>query len=62
MLNQAKYLGLKVPYGSTGTEIAIADTVTQLHNTIAQYLPVTFINEFVFLILGMILLLAIVLK
>lgn len=36
--------------------------LTEMHNTIVQYLPVTFINEFVFLALGMILLLAIVLK
>ncbi|HSJ55678.1 MAG TPA: hypothetical protein VLC95_00755 [Anaerolineae bacterium] len=62
VLNQARYLGLQVPYGSSGTTIAIADHLTQLHNAIAPYLPITFINEFVFLILGMILLLAIVLK
>jgi uncharacterized membrane protein required for colicin V production len=36
--------------------------LTDLHNTIVQYLPITFISEFVFLVLGMILLLAIVLK
>jgi len=62
VLNQAKYLGLRVPDGTSGTMIAIADHLTNLHNVIAQYLPITFVNEFVFLILGMILLLAIVLK
>jgi uncharacterized membrane protein required for colicin V production len=36
--------------------------LTEMHGNIVQYLPVTFINEFVFLALGMILLLAIVLK
>lgn len=62
VLNQSRYLGLQVPYGSSGTMIAIADHLTTLHNAIAQYLPITFVNEFVFLIFGMILLLAIVLK
>lgn len=62
VVNQAKYLGLQVPYGSTGTNIALADTLTKLHAAIVQYLPVTFVNEFVFLAIGMILLLAIVLK
>jgi uncharacterized membrane protein required for colicin V production len=60
--NIAKYFGLKVPYGSSGNTIAISDYLTHLHNTLAQYLPVTFGNEFVFLVVGMILLLAIVLK
>lgn len=36
--------------------------LTDLHNSIVPYLPVSFFNEFVMLILGMILLLAIVLK
>jgi uncharacterized membrane protein required for colicin V production len=40
----------------------VAGALTDVHNTIIQYLPVTFINEFVLLGLGMVLLLAIVLK
>ncbi|MBN1656754.1 MAG: hypothetical protein JXA93_00055 [Anaerolineae bacterium] len=63
VLNQANYLGLKVPSGSTGTMVAIADSATQLHAKIAAFLPISFVeNEIIFLILGMILLLAIVLK
>lgn len=62
VVNQAKYLAVEVPLGSSGTTIAISDYLTQLHNSLAQYLPVTFVNEFVMLALGMILLLAIILK
>jgi uncharacterized membrane protein required for colicin V production len=40
----------------------LSGSLTDLHNTIVQYLPVTFLSEFVLLGLGMILLLAIVLK
>lgn len=61
-VNYAKYFGVRVPLGDTGQTVAIANTLTELHNSIAQYLPVTFVNEFVLLILGLILLLAIVLK
>jgi uncharacterized membrane protein required for colicin V production len=62
VINKVKYFGLKVPLGSSGNTIAISDYLTHLHDTLAQYLPVTFANEFVMLALGMILLLAIVLK
>jgi hypothetical protein len=62
VVNQASYLGLKVPLGSTGQMVAITTYLTGLHNTIVQYLPVTFVNEYVLLVLGMILLLAIILK
>jgi uncharacterized membrane protein required for colicin V production len=62
VLNQADYLGLKLPLGSTGETIAISNYLTELHNMLVQYMPVTFVNEFVMLALGMILLLAIVLK
>jgi uncharacterized membrane protein required for colicin V production len=62
VLNQAGYLGLKVPLGSTGDVIAISDYLTKLHDLLVQYMPVTFVNEFVMLALGMILLLAIVFK
>jgi hypothetical protein len=48
--------------GSTGTTVAISESVTPLYNTLVQYLPVTFVNEFIFLALGMILLVAIILK
>jgi uncharacterized membrane protein required for colicin V production len=40
----------------------LSGALTDLHNTAVQYLPITFINEYVMLGLGMILLLAIVLK
>jgi uncharacterized membrane protein required for colicin V production len=62
VFNQANYLGLNVPLGTTGQTVAISTYLTQLHNAIAQYLPVTFVNEYVMLVLGMILLLAIILK
>jgi uncharacterized membrane protein required for colicin V production len=58
--NKANYFGLKVPLGSS--MVAINSNLTQFHKAIAQYLPITFMNEFVMLVLGMILLLAIVLK
>jgi hypothetical protein len=60
--NRADYFGIEVPWGSTGQMIAVGSTLTELHNSIAQYLPVTFVNEFFMLILGIVLLLAIVLK
>jgi uncharacterized membrane protein required for colicin V production len=60
--NLAKYFGLDVPLGSTGRMIAISDTVTPLYNTLVQILPITFVNEFIMLGLGMILLVAIILK
>lgn len=59
---QADYFSLRVPLGSSGTLIAISNSLTAFHNAIVQYLPITFMNEFVMLVLGMILLLAIVLK
>jgi hypothetical protein len=62
VVNQAQYLSLQVPLGNTGTDVVISDYLTSLHNALAQYLPVTFVNEFVMLVLGMILLLAIILK
>jgi uncharacterized membrane protein required for colicin V production len=58
---QANYFGLQVQQG-TGGKVEIASYLTQLHQDIVQFLPVSFMNEFVMLILGMILLLAIVLK
>lgn len=60
--NQAKYYGWKVPYGTTGTMITVSDSLTDLHHTITSYLPTTFINEFVLLMLGMILLVIMLLK
>ena len=60
--NQAGYYGWQVQLGSTGSLIRISDYLTNLHNAIVQYLPVTFMNEFVMAVLGLILLLAIVLK
>jgi hypothetical protein len=51
-----------VPLGSSGATVAIADSLTKLNSTLVQYLPVTFMNEYVMLLLGMILLVAIILK
>ena len=62
VVNQADYFGHEVPLGTSGTVVAISDYLTQLHGTIVGYLPITFVDEFVLLVLGMILLLAIVLK
>jgi uncharacterized membrane protein required for colicin V production len=58
----AKYFGLSVPQGSTGTTIVIYDYLTKLHNTLVHYMPITFMNEYLMLAFGMILLLAIILK
>jgi uncharacterized membrane protein required for colicin V production len=60
--NEAGYFGVEVPMGSSGQMIEISNTLSELHNTLVQYLPITFISPFVMLILGMILLLAIILK
>jgi hypothetical protein len=60
--NRANYFGLRVPLQCFNTTVAISDCVTNFHNVLVQYLPLTFVNEFVMLVLGMILLLAIVLK
>jgi uncharacterized membrane protein required for colicin V production len=60
--SQVNYFGFKVPYGSTGDLIAISNSLTPLNKTLVQYLPITFVNEYVMLVLGMILLLAIILK
>lgn len=62
VINNAKYFEASVPLGSTGQEIEIANTLTELHSVVVAYMPVTFANEFVLLVLGMILLLAIILK
>lgn len=60
--NRADYFGLHVPLECYNTTVAISGCLSDFHNELVQYLPITFINEFVMLILGMILLLAIVLK
>ncbi|MFN2187057.1 MAG: hypothetical protein ACK2UU_24000 [Anaerolineae bacterium] len=62
VVNRAGYFGLEVPLGSSGATVAIADSLTKLNSTLVQYLPVTFMNEYVMLLLGMILLVAIILK
>jgi uncharacterized membrane protein required for colicin V production len=62
VVDQANYFGLDVPLGNTGATVAISDSLTRLNSTLVQYLPVTFINEYVMLLLGMILLIAIILK
>ena len=60
--NRADYFGLKVPFECFGKTLAISDCLTNFHNVLVHYMPITFINEFVMLVLGMILLLAIVFK
>lgn len=65
--NQAKYFGLKVPIGTTGQVIQISEYLTKLHSSIVKYLPVTLMNSsefvpYIFLMMGMILLIAIILK
>lgn len=62
VVNDAAYFGLEVPMGSSGVSIAISDTLTELNNVIVQYLPVTFLNEYILLLVGMILLVIIILK
>jgi uncharacterized membrane protein required for colicin V production len=62
VIHQADYFDLMVPLGSTGATVAVSDSLTSLNTTLVQYLPVTFVNEFVMLLLGMILLVAIILK
>lgn len=62
VVNKADYFGIGVPWGSTGQTTTISSNLTELHNTLVQYMPVTFVNEFVLLGVGIILLLAIVLK
>jgi uncharacterized membrane protein required for colicin V production len=62
VIYQASYFGFKVPQGTTGQMVAITTYLTELHNTMVRYLPVTFMNEYVMLVLGMILLLAIILR
>lgn len=62
VLNQADYLGLDMPLGSSGTMMEISQNLTQLHNGLTQFLPITFIDQYLMLVLGMILLLAILLR
>jgi hypothetical protein len=40
----------------------VKDPLSATHQTIIQYLPVTFINEYLLLLFGMLLLIAIILK
>jgi uncharacterized membrane protein required for colicin V production len=61
VINKAEYFGIKVP-SCCETKVAITSCLTDFHNLIVQYLPVTLIPAGVFLVLGMILLLAIILK
>jgi len=58
----ADYFDLSVPFGSSGTEVAIHSTLTPLHDLLVSYLPNTFLNEFLLLFLGIIFLVIIVLK
>lgn len=61
-LDQADYFGLKVPLGTSGATVAVSDSLTELYSTLTHFLPVVFINEYIMLLLGMILLVAIILK
>ncbi len=58
----AGYFGISVPFGSGGTDVAISKTLTYLHDLLINYLPNSFLNEFMLLFLGIIFLLIIVLK
>lgn len=63
VFSQASYFGWTIP----GTSNPISDSVTELHSKIVTYLPVTLMNSrefvpYIFLALGMILLVAIILK
>lgn len=58
----ADYFGISVPFGSGGSEVAISNTLTHLHDLLISYLPNSFLNEFMLLFLGIIFLLIIVLK
>ena len=62
VVNDAGYFGLEVQLGNTGATVAIGDSLTSLNNTLVQYMPPSFINEYVMLLVGMILLVAIILK
>jgi hypothetical protein len=67
VINQADYFGITVPFGTTGSLISIASTTTELHSTLASYLPVTLMNssaliQYAVLVAGLLLLLAIILK
>jgi uncharacterized membrane protein required for colicin V production len=62
MITRADYFGLEVPYGSTGANVAISASLTNLNTAIVEFLPVTFISEYILLLVGMILLVAIILK
>lgn len=60
------YAGIEVPLECAGGICAdplvpIAACLTEIHQMLVPYLPITFINQYVLLALGMILLLAIVL-
>ena len=59
---QAQYFDIRVPMSTSGSSVAISSSLTTFHNAIVQYLPISFMNEYVMLVLGMILLLAIILK
>jgi len=61
VVTKADYFGLEVPLGNTGATVMVSDSLTSLNATIVEYLP-GFVNEFVLLLLGMILLVAIILK
>ena len=60
-VTKAEYFGLEVPLGNTGATVMVSDSLTKFNTDIVAYLP-GFVNEFVLLLLGMILLVAIILK
>jgi hypothetical protein len=65
VVHRAQYFGIEVALASSGTKIAISEYLTPFHNTIVEYLPVSLMDKtspIVILALGMILLLAIILK
>ncbi|MGD2205257.1 MAG: hypothetical protein PVH17_00640 [Anaerolineae bacterium] len=65
VVNKANYFGIEVDLGTSGDKIAISSYLTELHAGMVKYLPVSLMDDFspyVMLVLGMILLLAIVLR
>lgn len=62
MVTRAGYFGLEVPYGSTGSNVAISASLTDLNTVIVEFLPVAFVSEYILLLVGMIMLVVIILK
>jgi uncharacterized membrane protein required for colicin V production len=67
VVSRADHFGIKVPNGSTGTVTQISQTLTTFDQSIVRFLPISILHAndlipYVFLGLGMLLLIAIILK